>query len=114
MLAAFLELIQTVEDELGTAATLRGIELPDVAYRTVLAAAAKRVGGDPAAEWSTPTTAAPITVATIARIVERYRALEWELPVAIATLWAWCVDGRWPCGFAKKLGKAAVARSTVP
>jgi hypothetical protein len=106
--AAFVELLETLETELEDAAKLKNITPPAGTYEAVFAAAAKRVPYDATADWSAPATAAPYTVATLAKIVERYRLLGWELPKPIETMWAWCLDGRWPAGFARKPGKAAV------
>lgn len=106
--ASYIELLEALEGELDALAALKGITVPKDTYRAVFALAATKVPYDEDADWTEPASGAPYTVATIAGLVERYRLLGWELPETIATLWAWCLDGRWPAGFAKKPGKAAV------
>jgi len=76
--------------------------------RTVFALAATRVAYDEEGDGLAASTVAPYTVATLATIVERYRALGWDLPKPIETMWAWCLDGHWPAGFNKRPGRSPV------
>lgn len=103
----FLVLIQTLDEDLSDAARAAGVTLPEGTYDGVFGQAAKRVPYDEGADWSTPASAAPLFVALLASIAEKYRALGLPMPTVIETAWAWCLEGHWPAGFAIEPAKGA-------
>lgn len=103
----FLQWIQTLDEELSDAGRAAGVALPEGTYDRVFDLAAKNVPFDANGEWSSPANAAPLFVAVLASIAEKYRLLGVPMPKAIETAWAWCLEGHWPAGFASKPAKGA-------
>lgn len=106
--AAFIELLGSVLEDVEAAARVSKVRLDPKAYDRVFDRAVKSVPHDDEADWAVPGNMAPHVVATLAQIVSGYRALGWSLHPTLATAWAWCSDGRWPAGFARKPGKKPV------
>jgi hypothetical protein len=107
-IGALIEMLETLESELASAAKRAKIRLTTDVYDEVFDLAAKKVPYDEDADWSEPASAAPYMVATIAQLVASYQALHLNPPPDVETLWAWCVDGHWPCGFVREPGDKPV------
>lgn len=105
---ALIELLETLESELTAAAKNAKVKSGSAVYKQVFALAASKVPYDKEADWAEPASAAAYMVATIAQLVATYGALEQPIPADVQTLWAWCKDGHWPCGFTRKPGKNPV------
>jgi hypothetical protein len=103
-----IELLETLESELTGAAKKAKVKPGTAVYDQVFGLAAKKVAYDANGDWAEPTSAAPYMVATIAQLVALHRALKLAVPPDVETLWAWCLDGHWPCGFVRRPGKKAV------
>lgn len=105
--ADFLTLIQNLDEELTDLARDAKVALAEDTYDRAFQRAAEKVPYDPNADWATPASAAPLFVALLASIAEKYRALGLPMPGVIETAWAWALDGHWPAGFAAKPAKGA-------